>query len=80
MLYLSPPQPPFTRPQAKFTPKSHKARAAGLEFVSGISVVKVEKKREKKEEKRKKGKKKGDGEPLKRTPELSATHANERAS
>ena len=58
-LFEHPPAPPFTRPRAKFTPKSHKARAAGLEFVSGISVVKVEKKREKKEEKRKKGKKKG---------------------
>ena len=76
MLYLSPPQPPFTRPQAKFTPKSQKARAAGLEFVSRISVVKVERKREKR---KKKERKKGDGEPFKLAPELSATHANERA-
>ena len=34
MLYLSPVQPGFARPQAKFTQKSHMARAAGLKFFS----------------------------------------------
>ena len=57
MLYLSPPKPPFTRPQAKFTPKSHKARAAGFEFVSGISHIKGEKKREKRKKKERKERK-----------------------
>ena len=76
---FEPPSAPFHKAPSQIYPKISQGPRSGPWICFRNIPNKRWEEKGKKEEKRKKGKKKGDGEPLKRTPGLSATHANERA-